>query len=204
MSKKRNAPRKGNKAFAIGRSRAQKYTTFEEMWAENGVINIRGFDGKVTRLTTGEAASRAVAVNRMLGSSNVPNHERKKFLNFVEKAIEVIRSAKAQQETPTNAETKVISNVIKGRTAEGKEMPKLSREEKLVRLQMQYPCLDKDEIINVMSATNLDVSSKMEMMSVINQDRSMQRMVEAQAIMAKKAQEKVAQAVAEIDGLGDS
>jgi hypothetical protein len=181
MSKKKKKYRPRRKAsFNIGKSKDDKFITYDRMWAENGVLYIRGKDGIVSTMTTLEAAHRAQRLNAMLGKPSLPKSSRDSYVRFVEKVIDVLRQAKAQLESPGNTTAAVVSNVMAGKTAEGKEI-KMTQERRLELLEFKFPMLTSEEVRTVCNERTLNMDEKTEMLRTINQDRMVDKVRQAEA-----------------------
>jgi len=181
MSKKKKKSRSRRRAsFNIGKSKDDKFITYDRMWAENGILYIRGKDGVVSTMTTLEAAHRAQRLNAMLGNPSLPKSSRDSYVRFVEKVIDVLKQAKAQLESPENTTAEIVSNVLAGKTAEGKEI-KMTQERRLERLEFQFPMLTSEEIRTVCNERALSCEEKTQMMRTINQDRMVDKFRQAEA-----------------------
>jgi hypothetical protein len=141
------------KGFNIGRAKKDSFEFIDDMWAEHGVVRVRTQDGNVSTLTTTMAALRCKAINEM----KLPPWLAPKRDSFLEKAIDVIRQAKHQQENKgEDKATEGIQNVLAGLTAEGKEMPKTKDEDELIQKYMfQFPALHQDDIKAILREPNL-------------------------------------------------
>jgi len=180
-SKKKTKSRTRRKAsFNIGKSKDESFITYDTMWAENGIVYIRGKDGIVSTMTTLEAANRAKGLNEMLGNPKITKSSRDHYVRFVEKVIKVIHAAKAQLETPGNSTSSIISNVMAGKTADGKEI-KMTQESRLELLEFKFPMLTSEEIRTVCNERSLSMAEKIEMLRTINQDRMADKYRQAEA-----------------------
>ena len=185
MSKKKRArSQKYSSSFTISKNSSDKFVTYERMWAKNGVVYIEGKDGRVDTMTTLEAANRAARLNDMLGSPNVPEDQRKRYVRFVEKVIEVIKDARNQLSNPENVSAKIVSNVLQGKTAEGKPV-EITERDRMARLEFKYPELTSEEIKTVSNERSLSLEEKTNMLRTVNQDRMCDKLREADTASQK-------------------
>jgi hypothetical protein len=174
--KKNNKKRAGNKkpitakdgVFSIGKEKLNSFDYIEEMHAQYGVIRITLKDGRQETLTPSMAAVRCRAINEM----KLPAWHAAKRDSFLERAIQVIREAKAQEETPLDKKTAGIQNVLKGLTAEGGQAPVETDEDKLVQKYMfQFPMLQEEEARAILRESALDMARKETLMEAVNKQR---------------------------------
>jgi len=171
MAKKKSKVERNRKVRNINKS---PWKTYERVWAENGVVNIEGKDGVVSNLTPRDAALRCKAINDMMGSPKLPDWERSKALKFIGELIPIIKEARRQLEDPSNQNETIVSNVLGGLSAEGKELkPLTDPDEMLRRVMLKYPMLTYSEITTVLNEKKLPLSERMNTIGQINGDRLM-------------------------------
>jgi hypothetical protein len=172
---KKNAKKKLDKVRKVRNIHGAAWKTWERAWAEDGVIKIQDKEtGEIQHLTPRDAAVRAQAINGMLGSQKIPWAQREKAIQFVSKIIEIIKEAKHQGEAPSNTNERIISNVLAGKTAEGRELKPMSDPEEMLKfLCFKYPMLSESEIKQVCNE-QIPQQEKTGILQTINADRLME------------------------------
>ena len=134
---------------------SKDFVNIERIWAENGLVRVLEQSGRGTTMTWRQAAYRIQALNKM----KVPSDNATQTQKLIEKAIEVIREAKYQQELADNKKTQMIQNVLEGKTAEGVPLSEIetSEDKEVKKYAAQFTHLQEDEIRIVL---NNDMSSK--------------------------------------------
>ena len=151
------------------------WKTFERVWAENGIVHIQTTTGEISYLTPRTAAQRCRAINAQFGSPTMPADQRARALLFVETVVPIIQEAAYQLKTPSNSKTKLVSNILSNRTAEGAALPVLRDPKSMMAdLKFRYPELEEDEIRAVLKE-DLSIPEKEGILRTINSDRIMQR-----------------------------
>jgi hypothetical protein len=158
QKKRKGKKESAMKGFNIGRAKIDTFDFIDDMWAEHGVVRVRTKEGVTSTLTTTMAALRCKAINEM----ELPPWLQNKRNKFLEKAIDVIRQAKHQQENKgSDIATEGIQNVLSGLTVEGKEMPETKDEDELVqKFAFQFPALHQDDIRAILREPNLEPAQK--------------------------------------------
>ena len=163
------------------------WKTYETAFAENGVVVVVTQDGRKHHLDVRTAAQRAADLNKTLASPTMPAAQRRKDLDFLDHIIPVIREAAFQSECPKDLRTKIVTNVISGKTAEGRQIPvDSSYEGKIKRLQFRFPTLSIEEIENVCRQM-LPLDEKIGIMHTINEDRLMAAVHRMEVRVAREA-----------------
>lgn len=173
--KKAEAARKQKKSQQrrnVRNVRGNIWKTWERAWAEDGVIKIQDKEtGEVQHLSPRDAALRARAINGMLGHHKIPMDQRNRAMAFVSKIIEIIKQAKAQNESPSNRNEQMVANVLAGKTAEGKEIKPITDPEEMLKfICFKYPMLSEDEVKQI-CAENMPQKDKIGTLQTINADR---------------------------------
>lgn len=147
---------------------ASDFKVIERIWAENGVVLAVDKEGQQTSMTVSEAARKAIALNQM----DVPDWHKKARNDLVTEIIEVCRKAKSQQETPSSTKEKAVTNVLQGKTAEGK-IPVYSKQQQIEHYLFKYYTLKEHEAEAVV-ASSLPPHRKEEVLKEIHRQNMMQ------------------------------
>ena len=168
MSKQRG---RGGQKSRTNRTRnvsPDKFITIERMWAEHGVVRVEGKDGKISTMTVADAANRA----RQINSATIPGWHREQQAAFINKIVEVCREAQHQLESPKDLTDQAIANVLQGKTAEGKEIPAPTTEDKILETwKFRYPSMSYEELRTIYREPKLDDGRKHKLMSAVNDER---------------------------------
>lgn len=170
MSNKKKKKKKKNDNVNARKVVKDGYLYIDRIWAEYGTVHVIDRDGKKVSMTIKDAAARAAQLNAMI--PHVSDWHKDAWNKLIEDIIKVCREAKAQQESPANKETAALTNILAGKTAEGKEIPKMNNDEYISHLTFRFPMLSDEDIIAIMRDTKLDEAGKMNLMQQENKRRS--------------------------------
>jgi hypothetical protein len=147
------------------------WKTYDHVYADKGVVIVIDKEGHKHHFRVADAAHAVRGLNSSLGNKMIPDMQRKKTLAFVEKMIPIIREAAYQGEAPKDLATKLVSNVIAGKTGEGKPIPiDNSYSARLERLQFRFPYVKIEEIERVCGEL-ITLDEKIGILHTINSDR---------------------------------
>lgn len=162
------------------------WRNYERVWAENGVVNIEDKTGRISRLDPLTAKRRAQAVHDMTKNDKMDWATKEHMVNFVARVLPVIQEAVAQVEEPSTTKEKLVSNVLHGKTAEGKEIKPITDPEEMLKFMgFKYPMLSADEIRNVCTE-QIPHDEKIGILRTINSDRMMAMVQENERIKAEQ------------------
>jgi hypothetical protein len=138
------------------------------VWAEMGAVRIQLKDGRIINLSVKDAAHRALQLNRM----SVPDFYRKTVENLIEIIISSCREALHQKETKEDPRTVRLSNLLAGKTADGKNLAEVYSEEALAKAaSLRFWTLTVDEIVALNRNKDLDNSHKQLLMEKMHRQR---------------------------------
>lgn len=154
---RRNRPTSSNPFFLM-----------ERIWAEHGLVKILLKTGKKIHLRPQVAARRAMILNQ----GNIPDETKRHVFTIVEKVIEVCREALAQQATPKDKATKLMTDTLQGKLSTGAPVISVnSNVPELQRLMAKYPLLSPREIQVVLDSPKYNRDYKEQMLTAIQSDR---------------------------------
>jgi hypothetical protein len=162
---------KGGQKSRTNRTRnvsPDKFLTIERIWAEHGVVRVEDKKGKISTMTVRDAALRAEQIN----SAKIPGWHKEQQAAFINKIVEVCREAQRQLENPKDVTDEAIANVLQGKTAEGKEIPAPTTEDKILETwKFRYPSMTYEELRTIYREGKLDDGRKHQLMSGVNDAR---------------------------------
>ena len=148
------------------------FKMLEAMWAEHGVVKTLDKGGRIRSATPRQAAQMLSAIQAMLNNPNMETAHRARAISFVERGLVVVREALAQQENPPDKATALVTNILAGKTAEGKEIPARTPDQIREYLRLKFRFLKPDEIEAILRDPVTKAADKQKVMETINQDRA--------------------------------
>lgn len=163
------------------------FSTLDHIWAEKGVVRWRDNDtGRVGSMTVSEAVAKMNAIQ----AQPVPKWHMQQRDKLVTHILDIVRKAQYQLEAPVGAVDGAVANLLQGKQASGKPMPRLvdlPPEEMMKEIHMRFPLVTQDEIMEVVLRQGIALQDKVGMLSMVNQDRGMALMERARAAQVVKA-----------------
>lgn len=164
------------------------WTTYDRVYADKGVVIIIDKEGRKHHKSVREAATHARKINATLGNPQVPEDKRRRYMTVIEQLLPIIREAMFQAEAPKDLATKLVTNVIGGKTAEGKPIPiDNTYEGRLKRLMFRFPMLKENEIEAVCRQL-IPMEQKIGILHAENEGRLMDIVMQMQQRQAAAAQ----------------
>lgn len=160
------------------------FKIMEAMWAEHGIVKTMDKGGRIRSASPRQAAQMLTAIQEMMNNPNMQQDHRARAIAFVERGLVVIREALSQQETPPDKQTALITNIMSGKTAEGKPIPAPTQDQVREYLRLKYWFLKPEEIAAILKDPITSPKEKTAIMETINGDRA--------AVVLKKLSEAVA------------
>ena len=160
------------------------FKMMEAMWAEHGVVKTMDKGGRIRSASPRQAAQMLTAIQEMMNNPNMQQDHRARAIAFVERGLVVIREALSQQETPPDKQTALITNIMSGKTAEGRPIPAPTPDQVREYLRLKFRFLKPEEIAAILKDPITSPKQKTAIMETINGDRA--------AVVLKKLSEAVA------------